>query len=285
VVTKPLGFCENRTHGDPQPHTRVQARFGAFAQRYVTSEGHAQGEDLERLIAVAQPEPGWLALDIATGGGHTALRFAPWVARVIATDLTARMLLAARTHVHSQGAENITFGVADAQDLPFPARHFDLVTCRIAPHHFHDCARFVREGARVLKPGGRFLVQDHVLPEDRTAARYIDAFERLRDPSHNCAYAQSEWIELLKGAGLRVEHTEQLVKRHDFLSWAQRQDCSTETIEQLVEMVYEATESVVEWMQLQGFERRTAGERAQGAIGATFANRHIILLGHKGNDC
>jgi hypothetical protein len=40
----------------------------------------------------------------------------------------------------------------------------------------------------------------------------------------------------------------------------------------------------MEWMQPRGFERRAAGERAQGAIGATFVNRHLILYGRKGND-
>jgi len=98
-VNKNLGFPKNRpqagaTH-DPRPTASSQERFGRFAQAYVTSQAHAQGNDLDRLTELAQPEPDWIALDIATGGGHTALRFAPLVERVFATDITPKMLHAA----------------------------------------------------------------------------------------------------------------------------------------------------------------------------------------------
>ena len=123
-----------------------QARYTQFADGYVTSETHASGSDLDRLIAIAQPAPHWHALDIATGGGHTALKFAPYVAHVIASDLTPRMLESARRHiVDDKGAANVSFREADAEDLPFECDRFDLVTCRIAPHHFPDAQRFLRE--------------------------------------------------------------------------------------------------------------------------------------------
>ena len=57
-----------------------QERYSRLAERYVHSDTHAKGEDLERLFAIGAPQPNWCALDIATGGGHTALKFAPCVA-------------------------------------------------------------------------------------------------------------------------------------------------------------------------------------------------------------
>jgi ubiquinone/menaquinone biosynthesis C-methylase UbiE len=278
VVTKPLRGPKGSAH------ETARERFGTFAERYVTSQAHAEGEDLERLVEIAEPRPEWLVLDVATGGGHTALRFAPLVGRVVATDLTARMLAAARTHIAAQGVDNVTFGVADAQDLPFQGERFDLVTCRIAPHHFGDCARFVRESTRVLKKGGMLLVQDHVLPEDRAAARYVDAFERLRDPSHHRAYAESEWVKLFRDAGLAVEQTEQLVKEHQFLPWAKRQDCSPETIARLIERVERAPGAVVDWMRPRGFDvlASASAPGPAGAPGASFLNHHILLAGRKG---
>ena len=92
------------------PKSLSQARYTRFADGYVTSETHAHGSDLDRLIAIAQPQAHWQALDIATGGGHTALKFAPRLAHVIASDLTPRMLEKARRHiVGDKGATNVSF--------------------------------------------------------------------------------------------------------------------------------------------------------------------------------
>ena len=123
----------------------VQAQFGAVAERYVTSAIYAHGSDLARMIELAQPRGDERLLDIATGGGHTALAFAPHVREVVATDLTPRMLEVAEAFIREQGAANVTFQVADAEALPFPDADFDIVTTRIAPHHFPNpqpvCAR------------------------------------------------------------------------------------------------------------------------------------------------
>ncbi|MBN1813923.1 MAG: class I SAM-dependent methyltransferase [Anaerolineae bacterium] len=248
-----------------------QERYTQYAQGYVTSKAHAKGTELERLVEIARPQSDWAVLDVATGGGHTALAFAPHVARVVATDLTPKMLEKAEAYVTSQGVTNVEFKPADAEDLPFEDETFDLVTCRIAPHHFPDCARFVRECARVLRAGSLLLVQDHVLPDDEEAARAADDFERLRDPSHNRAFAEGEWRGMFEDAGLTVEHTEQIVKRHAFLDWAQRQGCTPEVIEQLIEMVQQAPAIAAEWMQPQDW----------GTPDATFANHHIIIAGRK----
>jgi ubiquinone/menaquinone biosynthesis C-methylase UbiE len=248
-----------------------QERYGRFAQAYVTSEGHARGSELDRLVDIARPQPDWIVLDVATGGGHTALKFAPFVARVVATDVTPGMLEQAAAFVAGWGADNVEFRLADAQDLPFDDGAFDLVTCRIAPHHFADCPRFVRQAARVLKAGGLLLVQDHLLPEDGEPARYIDAFERLRDPSHHRAYAASEWLAMFQAAGLQVEHTEQIVKRHEFLPWAERQGCTPAVVERLIQMMAGASDVVVEWLDPHDF----------GTPHATFVNRHLIIAGRR----
>ena len=52
-----------------------------------------------------------------------------------------------------------------AEALPFADASIDLVTCRIAPHHFDDVRKFVMESARVLRPGGLFGLVDNVSPD------------------------------------------------------------------------------------------------------------------------
>ena len=70
--------------------------------------------------------------------------------------------------IREQGAANVTFQVADAEALPFPDADFEIVTTRIAPHHFPNPQQYVREVARVLKPSGLFMLDDKVRAvEDR----------------------------------------------------------------------------------------------------------------------
>jgi ubiquinone/menaquinone biosynthesis C-methylase UbiE len=246
-------------------------RFGKFASRYVKSAAHAQGDELEWLVAIAAPEPGWVALDVATGGGHTALAFAPHVARVIATDLVPDMLAAARRFLQANTPTALSFSIADAEDLPFDEGTFDLVTCRIAPHHFRDAARFVREAARVLRSVGILLVQDHLLPDDPVAARYIDAWERRRDPSHHRAFSGPEWEDMFERAGLQVYAFEQVTKRHSFIEWTERQGCTPAVTKQLVADMESAPEAVLAWME----------PRLFGTPKASFVNRHILVAGWK----
>jgi len=256
---------------DQESKSRSQERFGQFARHYVTSQSHAKGSDLERLVEIANPQADWLVLDVATGGGHTALKFAPHVHGVIASDLTFEMLTAAEEFIRGKGCRNVTFELAEAEHLPFLSDRFDLVTCRIAPHHFSDCAGFIREGQRVLKDGGMLLVQDHLLPEDQTAARRIDAFERLRDPSHQRAFSRSEWLSMFEQAGLQVVHTEEVLKRHALLPWAERQSCSAETLAQLREMLKTSPSPAADWLE---------GE-ALDTLEASFCNHHLLIAGRR----
>ena len=246
-------------------------RYTDRADAYVSSETHAKHADLDRLVEIAAPQPDWHVLDVATGGGHTALKFAPHVAHVTATDLTPRMLEKARTFISEQGAENVDFKEADAENLPFADAQFDLVTCRIAPHHFPDAFKFVLECARVLKPGGLLLLQDHVLPDDERAADYVDAFEKLRDPSHHQAFPEYAWQGMFLDAGLTVDHTEQLTKRHNFIDWTTRQQCDPATIERLTVLLAQAPQTPAAWLQA----------RAIGTADCSFVNHHLIIMGRK----
>src|SRR5207249_2654858 len=133
-------FAMNQTpqHNSNDQKTQVQNYFSRTAESYVASFSHKGGDDLKRLIELGEWNSQQPALDIATGGGHTALAVAPHVAQIMVTDLTPRMLEKAREFLLAQGVTNALFQVTDAEQLPFPAEFFDRVTCRIAPHHFPD---------------------------------------------------------------------------------------------------------------------------------------------------
>src|SRR5439155_20745777 len=87
--------------------------------------------------------------------------------------------------------------VAPADHLPFEEGSFDVVTCRIAAHHFPDIAAAVGEMARV---SNRLLViEDNLFRGD-----HIEEAERLRDPTHVRCYSEAEWKNIVTDAGLGV---------------------------------------------------------------------------------
>ena len=216
----------------PDPRDLVRRQFGAHAQNYVTSPDHAKSDSLDRLISVVQPQPHWRVLDVATGGGHTALAFSRLTASVVAVDLTQRMLRAAREFTAARAgdpeARPIRFLAADAEALPFRAGTFGTVTCRLAAHHFPALLPALREAARVLRAGGSLLVQDILGHDDEEAAAFITEVERRRDPSHVRAFRQLEWTAFLRAAGLTVMDEAVLSRRRSWNDWTARMRMTAE---------------------------------------------------------
>jgi SAM-dependent methyltransferase len=180
----------------------VREQFGKTAAAYVSSATHASGEDLERLVAVAAPRTNELALDLGCGVGHTLRRIAPLVAFAVGADATLEMMQAGRASVVT--APNTAFAQTDASALPFADATFDLVTCRLAAHHFHDAASAFSEVGRVLRPGGRFVFVDNYAPDDPALDAFINELETLRDASHVRNHTVAGWRALLEDAGLRA---------------------------------------------------------------------------------
>lgn len=247
-----------------------RARFGARADSYRTSALHASGPDLELLLEWLDPRPAERALDVACGGGHVALALARTGADVDACDLTPEMLGVAAALLAEHDC-TAAFTVADAEALPYPAGTFDIVTCRIAAHHFSDAFAFFEEVERVLKPGGRFGFQDQTLPPERTSAVLTNVFERTRDESHNQAYSVDGWATLIERAGLAVEHTEIVDKQHDFAEWTGRQDCDEACLAELRQQMAEAPSGMRRWLEPVYDNHELV----------SFRNRHLIVLARK----
>jgi SAM-dependent methyltransferase len=211
----------------------ARERFGTYAATYATSRSHAKGGSLPRLVELLAPQPSWSALDIATGAGHVALALAPHARHVVASDLTPQMLAVARGLADERRIANVSFADLRAEALPFADATFDIVTCRIAPHHFDDVHAFVTEVARVLRPGGLFGLCENVSPDASimadapdalaAAADEYNAFEKRRDPSHVRCLTLAEWRGLVVDAGLKERHVELLDKPMVLGPWADQQ--------------------------------------------------------------
>lgn len=206
---------------DPRKE-QVRRQFGRYAASYVTSAIHAAGSDLAYMVSNAPVSPNARLLDVATGAGHVANAFAPLVGQVTACDLTPEMLDAAKRLIAENGRTNVEFTAADAERLPFADAVYDVVTCRIAAHHFTDVPAFAAEAHRVLKPGGSLLLIDNVAPERPELDAFYNEVEKQRDLSHVRAWKKSEWIRLLETAGFAIEAVIRFPKIFVFADWCDR---------------------------------------------------------------
>ena len=112
----------------------------------------------EALVRAAAPVPGMKVLDVACGSGEPAITIATQLedaGQVIGVDISEDPIKIARERAASRGLSNIEFEKADAQNLPYPDRTFDLLTSRLGLMFFGDIPMALREFNRVLKPGAR----------------------------------------------------------------------------------------------------------------------------------
>jgi SAM-dependent methyltransferase len=233
--------------GDAYRLNREQ--YGAYAANYATSESHAGGDDLAWFAARAASVAPGIALDVACGGGFSTRALLAAGHRVVATDLTPESVGAARQVTESQ---RVLWVAGAAERLPVRTESVNVVGCRIAPHHFADIAAFVDEAARVLVPGGLFLLVDTTVPEDDALARWLDDVERRRDPSHQRSWPPSRWRAVVTGARLRVDETQAYRKTHPLEPWLARSGCAGERAEEVRRTFAEASDAAREAFLIDG---------------------------------
>jgi SAM-dependent methyltransferase len=190
------------------------------ADAFRDSPTHREGPDLDLLVDWCEPEHDVKVLDVATGGGHVARRLREEGCTVITVDPAPGM-----------GADV----VAPAEELPFADGSFDVVTCRIAAHHFQDVGRAVAEMARVSR---RLLViEDNVF-----RGEHVEEAERLRDPTHVRCCSEDEWKELVTEAGFEVEQLEQFARRQSVDAWLARVETPPEAAARIRELLADEIE-------------------------------------------
>lgn len=111
-------------------------------------------------LMVANPREGDKVLDIAGGTGDLALAFSKKVGKsgqVVHTDINEAMLRTGRDRLLDAGVSLPTL-VCDAEKLPFPSNHFDLVSVAFGLRNMTHKDVALAEMSRVLKPGGKLLV-------------------------------------------------------------------------------------------------------------------------------
>ncbi|MBL8479133.1 MAG: bifunctional demethylmenaquinone methyltransferase/2-methoxy-6-polyprenyl-1,4-benzoquinol methylase UbiE [Sterolibacteriaceae bacterium] len=147
---------------------RVAGVFSSVAQKYdVMNDLMSVG--LHRLwkkfaIEIAAPRPGERVLDVAGGTADLSSAFARRVGpfeqtggQVWLTDINNAMLTVGRDRLLDEGVL-APIAQCDAEKLPFPDNHFDIVTVAFGLRNMTHKDKALEEMRRVLRPGGRLLV-------------------------------------------------------------------------------------------------------------------------------
>jgi ubiquinone/menaquinone biosynthesis C-methylase UbiE len=106
------------------------------------------------------------ALEVAVGTGRN-LPFYPAGVRLTGVDLSPAMLAIARQRARAIGRQ-VDLRETDAQALPFADASFDTVVCTLSLCTIPDDRTAVAEMYRVLRPGGRLLLLDHIRSSSRS---------------------------------------------------------------------------------------------------------------------
>jgi SAM-dependent methyltransferase len=179
-------------------HQTVIDQFSKQAPHFAKLSGHEAADQL--LLQTARPTPNSEVLDVACGPGLLACAFAPHALKVTGIDATPAMIERAMALQTQRGLTNMSWQIGDVNKLPYSDGQFEIVISRYSLHHFIDPASVLREMVRVLRPGGRIVLADLLLPA-RKALRY-DPIERLRDPSHVHVLSRDDLQAMCICAGL-----------------------------------------------------------------------------------
>ncbi len=198
---------------DVQETMATRARYNRIAPLYDLMETLAERRYSHWRARVWSLVSGPQVLEVGVGTGKNMPYYPPDI-HVIGIDLSEKMLAKARRR-----AERLRKSVAliqmDVQALDFPADTFDSAVSTFVFCSVPDPVQGLREIARVVKPGGRVVLLEHVRAENPTIGRIMDLLDplvaRLMGPHIN-----RRTVDNVRKAGLIIEQVEDMGARGIF---------------------------------------------------------------------
>ena len=162
----------------------------------------------ELLCEAADVCGGDRVLDVAAGNGNATLAAARRFAHVTSTDYVPALLEGGRRRAEAEGLA-VTFEVADAEALPYPAASFDVILSTFGVMFAPDHAKSSSELLRVCRLGGRIGLASWT-PEGfigqmfRVVAKYIPPPAGVQSP---LLWGSRDHLQKLFGAAASITHT------------------------------------------------------------------------------
>jgi SAM-dependent methyltransferase len=180
--------------------------FEAGAGHLTDLESPFQRYRVARVLEIHDPGPDDRVLDLGCGWGTFGFVLAPRVREVVGVDFSRTSIDLCRRRLAETELENLRFVRADAGDTGLEAASFDVVLAADLFEHLYpaDSERVAREAARVLRPGGRFVVwtphRGHLLEVLRYRTPLLEP-----DPTHVDYKSMERMTGLLVEAGFEIE--------------------------------------------------------------------------------
>ena len=145
------------------------------------------------------------AFEFGCGTGTTALRLAPSVGRIVASDISGEMIAIAREKAAAEGCGNIAFEVARPEAAPWPDGTFDVAFGFNVLHLVAEREAALRGVHRLLRPGGLFISKTPCLKEMNPLIRIAVPLAQLIGKAPHVAFLSAEDLEReISAAGFEI---------------------------------------------------------------------------------
>lgn len=146
-----------------------------------------------------------MAYEFGCGTGTTALKLAPSLARITATDVSSKMIAIARQKAEAQGVENASFEVGTPEEAPYPNGNFDVALGFNVLHLMSARAKALQGLRRMLKPGGLFISKTPCLTEMGTLVRLaIPLMQVVGKAPFVASFSEQELVREIEAAGFAI---------------------------------------------------------------------------------
>ena len=144
-------------------------------------------------------------LELGCGTGTTALRLAPHVKRLIATDLSGEMIAIARDKAAARDCRSVEFSVGTPDSAAWPDGTFDAVLAFNLLHLVAGRANALAQVSRLLKPGGLFVSKTPCLSEMNRLIRFaLPVMQFVGKAPHVDCFTADELERDIVAAGMTI---------------------------------------------------------------------------------
>jgi ubiquinone/menaquinone biosynthesis C-methylase UbiE len=179
----------------------ISEKYNRFARCYDWVEGIPDLLGLRRLRRRLLQRASGLVLEVAVGTGKN-LRYYPEGSRIVALDLSREMLSVARNRAGRLSLQ-ISFVLADAENLPFRGKAFDTVVSSLSTCTFPNPVTALEEMRRVCRTEGKILLLEHGRSDRAWLGRWQDRHADQFARPLGCHWNR-EPLELVRKASLDV---------------------------------------------------------------------------------